>query len=141
MSKSAKKEFYIFDDILENSYVIKNNVAYVLNGLYPEEWDKIDADIRVSISATGTFAIYAKDKESIINRPMDKLSKIIFDTEKKTIEIVGYRNKIEEYQVSETYEEPYFTEMCENIPVIFKEQNIRKFTKRKNGNRLILNFK
>lgn len=141
MSKTAKKEFYIFDDILENSYVIKNNVAYVLNGLRPEEWGKIDTDVSVSISATGTFAIYAKGKKSIFNGPMDKLSKIIFDTEKKIIEIVGYRNKTEEYQVSETYEEPYFREMYENIPVIFKEQNIRKFTKRKNGNRLILNFK
>ncbi len=140
MSKTDKKEFCVFDNIHENSYVIKNNVAYVLNGLYKEEWDKIDVDIRVSISTSGTFGIYAKGKRRIFSGPMDKLTKIIFDTEKKIIEIVGFRRKIEEYTDCETYEEPYFTEMYKNIPILLKEHKIRKFTKIRNGKRVILIF-
>lgn len=141
MSKSKKqKEFYLFDDIQTGSFVMKNNVTYFINGFTEEDVKDIKT-IYVSVSVSGTLMIRGKEKKPVGVLFNEKLLKIIFDTENKSIEVVGRKKDGTCVTTSEIYDEKDFVEMYETIPVLLKEQDVHKFTKRKNGNRLTLYFK
>lgn len=138
MSKRKKEiEFYQLEGALENSCVMKNNVTYFINGFTKEFVEKMKINVTyVSVTSKGEFLIQGKEKNKIKVSHKNKLKKIVFDSEKKSITVEDKKDN----KYSETYEVGDFTEMCESIPVLLSEQGVYKFKKRKYGNRLTLNF-
>lgn len=136
MGKAKKEiEFYQLEGALEDSYVVKNNVTYFINGFTKEFVEKINTTY-VSVTSKGGFSIYGKENNNIEVSHKDKLKKIVFDSEKNSITVKDKKNN----KYSETYEVGDFTEMYESIPVLLSEQGVYKFKKRKYGNKLTLNF-
>lgn len=141
MSKEKEKEFYQLEGALEDSCVVKNNITYFING-FTDEFIKKIKTIYVSVSNSGTFAIYgkAKGKKRIGVPYTDKLKKIVFDSENNSISIDGMTKDLKSYTESETYDVEDFKQLSENIPILLKEQGVHKFKKRKYGNKITLNF-